>query len=191
MDIEEIRESMRARLLAAFADYHRQTNGAYSAVGVVNTNGYKAVAAAMKGKETRAKGSSKILCSDDVFEHNRLLRRVNDLPILLKFWVLYRYTEQFSPRIKAELIEIGLGECGLLSGQMRVVTKLEKIGDRLIMNRREFASLSASDLAKVAGVHPSVYARTYQEKADMFTEYFDELDNQALDILLTPETLIA
>lgn len=191
MTDEQLRQLMRERLLSAFSDYSTGTGGVYDGTGVINTKGYKKTANDIKISETRARSGSKENCSPDVFDHLQLMRRVDQLPILFRYWVMYRYAPKYDDHLNAELVEVTLGELKLLSGRRSVVKNLEKLTSTILVNRRNFPECLQKELSEAVGVHRSVYARVYKKPAEDIKGYFNELDSLALDALLLHDNGIA
>ncbi|EHZ7344533.1 hypothetical protein K6O87_004117 [Vibrio vulnificus] len=130
---------------------------------------------------TRRKGTSKLNCSEDVFEHLRVARTINTLPSHFAKWLLYRYGEAPQTELLPGLVEIVMSELPNLPAQARSKSKVETMAAQILLNQREFADLQAKGLFEAIGVSKQVYFRRYATHSSAISAQLNALDCNALE----------
>lgn len=181
---EQQREMMRDLLMEAFADYTKTTGGAYDNTGVVNTSGYAHIANAMNTQQTRPRGTSKENCSQNIFQHLKLLNLLKTLPSHYQKWLKYRYGETNSPQLAQDLIEISLGELEFLSGRPEKKKRLRQLVTTWVVSRRQFVELMQKDIIAQLNINRSTFVNTYRKASEAVDSHLGALDEKALDAML-------
>ncbi len=181
---EQQREMMRDLLMEAFADYTKTTGGAYDNTGVVNTAGYAHIANAMNTQQTRPRGKSKENCSQNLFQHLKLLKTLKTLPSHYQKWLKYRYGENNSPQLAQDLIEISLGELEFLSGRPEKKKRLRQLVTTWVVSRRQFVELMQKDIIAELNINRSTFVNTYRKASQAVDSHLAVLDEKALDAML-------
>lgn len=181
---EQQREMMRDLLMEAFADYTKTTGGAYDNTGVVNTAGYAHIANAMNTQQTRPRGTSKENCSQNIFQHLKLLNLLKTLPSHYQKWLKYRYGETISPQLAQDLIEISLGELEFLSGRPEKKKRLRQLVTTWVVSRRQFVELMQKDIIAELNINRSTFVNTYRKSSEAVSSHLGALDEKALDAML-------
>lgn len=184
MYTEQQREMMRDWLMAAFADYTKTTGGAYDNTGVVNTAGYAHLANAMNTQQTRPRGTSKENCSQQVFQHIQLLRKLKTLPSHHQKWLKYRYGETNSPQLAQDMIELTLGEMDFLSGRPEKKKRLKQLVTTWVLSRRQFVQILQKDIIEALNINRATFVKTYRAASQSIDGHLMALDGKALDALL-------
>lgn len=130
---------------------------------------------------TRRKGTSKLNCSEDVFEHLRVARTINTLPSHFAKWLLYRYGEAPQTELLPGLVEIVMSELPNLPAQARSKSKVETMVERILINQREFVALQERGIFDAIGVCESAYFMRYAPHRKTISAQLNALDCNALE----------
>lgn len=182
MWIEQQREYMRDILLEVLTD------------SVSIRSAGLDIGAAMSGKPpenqnvfasgTRPRGTSKIICSLNVFKHNKIKAAVMALPELERRWILYRYGETYTDSSINELFEVMYEEIDTPT-RKDAQERTEKLLRRVLRTRRELVSHMSLKPHDELDISRQVYCRRWKKKEDEFEKHCSRVDERALDALLT------
>ncbi|MBD1559614.1 hypothetical protein HC752_21965 [Vibrio sp. S9_S30] len=187
LDEADILDQSRELIMEALADWQPPRNEDGSQRAIFNVNAPKRTAndnerqpEILNATDTRRKGTSKLNCSEYVFDHLRIKRIINEMPGHLGKWLLYRYGESHHSEHLPQLIEVVISELGDQPKQQRTAEKVEKLVTKRLINEREFVELRTKDLFEAIGVSKSVYFRRYQKTNESLNEHVQALDTKAL-----------
>lgn len=182
----EMLEQARELIMESLATYQPSKTNDGSERAMFNTGSAKRVtndnerpAEPLSATSSRRKGTSKLNCSEHVFEHLRVQRTIKSLPTHLAKWLVYRYGEDPSTHLIPSLVNVVVDELPL--DKCRKKTK-EKVQTMLVerLTRREFIDCLQRNLFEEIGVSERVYFMRYAEHNRNITSQFSTLDNQAL-----------
>lgn len=173
-------DALREALLEAFSDYSIKTGGAYDLSGVVQTDGYEKLANAVDIKGTRPRGKSKENCSQNIFEHLKLLRIVKALPSHYLKWITYRYGATTNERLAEDLVVICMDELEFFNGRKTKQERRAAMVNKWVLSNREFHELLQKDIFEAMGVSRVTFYRSYRAESDSVSQYWQELDEKAL-----------
>lgn len=183
---EELLEETRALIMEALATYQPSKSNDGSERAIFNVGSTKRVtndnerpAEPLSATSSRRKGTSKLNCSEDVFEHLRVEKTIQKLPSHLAKWLVYRYGENPSSSLVSSLVNVLVDELPLEN--CRKPTK-EKVQTMLVerLTRREFVDCLQRNLFEAIGVRKQTYFECYAKHNDSITDQFDALDKLAL-----------
>ncbi|EGR2303058.1 hypothetical protein D0814_23145 [Vibrio parahaemolyticus] len=183
---EELLEANRTLIMEALATYQpsKSNDGSERAIFNVGstkriTNDNERPAEPLSATSSRRKGTSKLNCSEDVFEHLRVQRTIKKLPAHLAKWLVYRYGENPSNSLVPSLVNVVVNELPL--DNCRKPTK-EKVETMLVerLTRREFVDCLQRNLFEAIGVKKQTYFECYAKHNDNITSQFYALDKLAL-----------
>lgn len=179
-------EETRTLIMEALATYQPSRTDDGSERAIFNVGSTKRVAndnerqpEPLSATCSRRKGTSKLNCSEDVFEHLRAQRTIKSLPTHLAKWLVYRYGENPSSSLISSLVNVVIDELPL--DNCRKPTK-EKVQTMLIerLTRREFVDCLQRNLFEAIGVKKQTYFECYAKHNDNITNQFHALDELAL-----------
>ena len=184
-DEKDFFEATRIRIMEALATYQPEINSDFSEKSIFNL--------VRNGKEPQKKGHhqssvikgtrnaaiSKLNCSDDVFEHLKIQRVINNLPIDINNWLLYRYADSPSlnhvPALLNALMErLPLEKCRKPT-QKKVLSILV-----LRLVKRDFLDCLHRTYFEAVGIKKQTYYECYAKHNDNITLLFDSFDRLAL-----------
>lgn len=183
---EELLEANRTLIMEALATYQpsKSNDGSERAIFNVGstkriTNDNERPAEPLSATSSRRKGTSKLNCSEDVFEHLRVQRTIKNLPTHLAKWLVYRYGESPSNSLVPSLVNVVINELPL--DNCRKPTK-QKVQTMLVerLTRREFVDCLQRNLFEAIGVKKQTYFECYAKHNDNITSQFYALDKLAL-----------
>ncbi|WP_322805310.1 hypothetical protein SO574_23265 (plasmid) [Vibrio alfacsensis] len=183
---EELLEETRTLIMEALATYQPSKSNDGSERAIFNVGSTKRVtndnerpSEPLSATSSRRKGSSKLNCSEDVFEHLRVQRTIKKLPTHLAKWLIYRYGENPSTSLVPSLVNVVVDELPL--DNCRKPTK-QKVRTMLVerLTRREFVDCLQRNLFEAIGVSEQAYYMCYAKHNNSITEQFNVLDKLAL-----------
>lgn len=180
-------EQTRELIMAALADWQPARTSDVAERAIFSTSSAPCVLsqderqeAPISATSTRRKGSSKLNCSEDVFDHLRALRTIKGLASHLGKWLLYRYGDETYRVHLPGLVEVMIFELPDKPKQQRSLAKLENMVARRLINEREFFEMKTKDLFEAMGVSKSVYFRRYARHGEQLSNQLERLDIEAL-----------
>ncbi|MBV7264334.1 hypothetical protein KCG43_20185 [Photobacterium sp. WH24] len=128
---------------------------------------------------TRRKGTAKLNCSGNVYEHLRVQRTISALPSHLAKWLLYRYGDDDTRGLLPDMVEIIMKDIPLPK-QARSQKRVEQLVTRRLMNAREFNDLRMKELFEAMGISKQVFFRRYSSHNEQLNERLSALDKHAI-----------
>lgn len=183
---EELLEETRTLIMEALATYQPSKTNDGSERAIFNVGSTKRVtndnerpSEPLSATCSRRKGTSKLNCSEDVFEHLRVQRTIKNLPTHMAKWLVYRYGENPSTSLVPSLVNVVVDELPL--DNCRKPTK-QKVQTMLVerLTRREFVDCLQRNLFEAIGVKKQTYFECYAKHNDNITNQFHVLDKLAL-----------
>lgn len=183
---EELLEETRTLIMEALATYQPSKTNDGSERAIFNVGSTKRVtndnerpSEPLSATCSRRKGTSKLNCSEDVFEHLRVQRTIKNLPTHLAKWLVYRYGENPSTSLVPSLVGVVVDELPLDGCRKSTKQKIQTmLFERL--TRREFVDCLQRNLFEAIGVAERIYYRRYAYHNDNITNQFHALDKLAL-----------
>lgn len=175
---------MRDTLMSALSDEVSIKSAGFGS-GVVPVPGQSSRPQNVFCSATRAKGESKIICSLDVFDHNRIRRAVDNLPPLERRWILYRYGETPEDDSLDHTVELVFSELAGESNREDVMNNCKIMVERVLISRRNVQELCSRDLVEAMQVTQRTFFRRYKGVRNEIENIADRIDFIALNSLLT------
>lgn len=181
---EQQREYMRDVLIESLND-SVSIRSAGLDIGAAMANANKSKPQNVFATATRPKGESKINCSMNVFEHNRVKKCIQQCSELERLWICYQYSDRGSDSNLRALVKLTVVDIEESSNRKDVKANNEKLVETLLRTRREVSTFMHSKIYDEMGVSKKVYFQRYRVKTDDFKKQMESLDNAALDRLLS------
>lgn len=137
----------------------------------------------INANSTRRKGSAKLNCSEDVFEHLKVEKTIRKLPAHYQKWICYQYGEHTDLSLIPDLVEIIIEGVELPNVQARSKEHAKNLITRQVMTVREFMecrALQTKEIVEALGVQRRIAIKKYRPQSVTVSDFMKRFDADVL-----------